>query len=314
MRVVFAGTSDFAVPSLEALIASRHEVVAVISQPDKPSGRGLGLRVPPVKEVAQAHSIPVLQPERIRSPEAIAQIRGLGDVGALVVAAYGQIIPKDLLKWPTYGAINIHASILPKYRGAAPIQHALIAGETRTGVTTMLMDEGLDTGDILLQESIDILADENARELTQRLARLGADLLLRTLDGLEDGTIAPVPQNDELASIARSLPNDVGAIDWSLPASDIVNRVRGCTPRPGAFTRLGAMLLKVWLARVEDQAEMFSEPGQILLVDQDGIVVAAGSGSVRLVEVQPESRKRMTASEFARGHKISPGDRFEVRC
>jgi methionyl-tRNA formyltransferase len=312
LNVIFAGTSEFAVPTLEALIASPYEVVAVITQPDKPKGRGREVRMPPVKVVALAHSIPVLQPEKIRDPASIAEIEAFGPVGAMVVAAYGQIVPPDLLSWPGRGCVNVHGSILPKYRGAAPIQHAIIAGETQTGVTTMLMDEGLDTGDILLQEAVEIYPNENAGELTQRLALLGARLLIRTLDGLEDGTIAPIPQDNDLATIARSLKRDAGAVDWSRAADDIVNLIRGCTPRPGAFTKLGGTQVKVWNATVAERDGQVGEPGEILGVDKDGIVVVAGSGSVRLTEVQPESRKKMSAADFARG-RVKPGQRFDVR-
>jgi methionyl-tRNA formyltransferase len=313
VKVVFAGTSDFAVPTLEALIASPFEVVAVVTRPDKPKGRGREMQAPPVKVVALAHSIPVLQPEKMRDPASVAEIMQYGPVGAMVVAAYGQIVPPELLNWPAQGCINVHGSILPKYRGAAPIQHALIAGEKRTGVTTMLMDEGLDTGDILLQAAVDIFPNENAGDLTQRLAWLGAELLIKTLVSLEEGAIAPILQNDELATIARSLKRDAGAIDWSLAADDIVNLIRGCTPRPGAFTVLGDTQVKVWNATVAEREGQVGEPGEVLCADNGGITVAAGSGSVRLTEVQPESRKRMSAAEYARGG-VKTGQRFEVRA
>lgn len=312
MKVVFVGTSSFAAPSLETLIASPHEPVAVITQPDKPKGRGREMQMSPVKVVALAHSIPVLQPEKIRGPEAVEEIKAFGPVGAMVVAAYGQIIPAGLLSWPRYGCINVHGSILPKYRGAAPIQHAVIAGEKRTGVTTMLMDEGLDTGDILLQEAVDIGPDENAGELTDRLALLGARLLIRTLNELEDGTIAPIPQDNDLATQAHSLARDAGAIDWSRYADDIVNLVRGCTPRPGAFTKLGDAQIKIWNVGVEKHDGELGAPGEMIGIGKDGIEVACGSGSVRLIEVQPESRKRMSAADYSRGG-VKVGERFDVR-
>ncbi|MGC8862057.1 MAG: methionyl-tRNA formyltransferase [Armatimonadota bacterium] len=313
MKTVFAGTSEFAVPSLEALIASAHEVLAVITQTDKPSGRGGRVHMSPVKEIALAHSVPVLQPERIADPSAIDEIKALGPIGALVVVAYGQKIPRELLEWPRYGCVNVHGSILPRFRGAAPIQHAIIAGEKVTGVTTMLMDEGWDTGDILLQESVEILPEEDAGTLSHRLSLLGARLLVRTLDGLEMGTINPIPQDDELASFAPSLRREYGAIDWSAPADVIVNLIRGCTPKPGAYTQRGSTLVKVWRAAIEQAGGRCGEPGEVNRVDQDGIVVAAGEGSVRLIEVQPESRKRVSAAEFARGARLKSGDRFEVR-
>jgi methionyl-tRNA formyltransferase len=313
MRVIFAGTSDFAVPSLEALIASpEHELLAVITQPDRPKGRGREMQLSPVKEVALAHGYPILQPEKISAPESLAEIKSYGPIGAMVVVAYGQKIPLELLEWPRRGVVNVHGSILPKYRGAAPIQHALIAGEKQTGVTTMLMDEGWDTGDILLQESLDILPDENAGELGARLALLGSRLLIRTLDGLEDGTVAPIPQDGELATMARSLGPDAGAIDWTRPADVIVNQVRGCTPRPGAYTRHNGSVVKIWKARVGRTGERLGEPGRIIAVHGDCVEVAAGEGSVDIIEAQAESRKRMSAADFARGAKLSPGDRFDV--
>lgn len=313
LKVIFTGTSEFAVPSLEALIASPHDILAVVTQPDRPKGRGRGVQVSPVKEVAVAHSIPVLQPEKIGTPEAIDEIKSLGDIGAMIVVAYGQKIPRPILEWPKHGAINVHGSILPKYRGAAPIQHAIMAGERETGVTTMLMDEGLDTGDILLQESIDIPENENAGELGERLSLLGAKLLMKTLEGVEFGTVVSIPQNNEFATIARSLSRDAGFIDWSLPADVIVNRVRGCTPRPGAFTKYGGNLVKIWSAKVKNANEILGEEGEVIAVDNDGITVAAGSGAVQLIDVQPESRKRMLAADFCRGSKIAAGSRFEVR-
>lgn len=312
MNVIFAGTSDFAVPSLEALIASPYEVVAVITQPDKPKGRGREMQMPPVKVIAQAHSIPVLQPEKMRDPASIDEIKAYGPVGLMVVAAYGQIVPRDLLGWPDHGCVNVHGSILPKYRGAAPIQHALIAGEKQTGVTTMLMDAGLDTGDILLQASLDIGPNENAGELTPRLAWLGAELLIRTIDGLVDGAIASMPQDNELATIARSLKRDAGVIDWDRSADEIVSLIRGCTPKPGAFTKLGDTRVKIWSAVAQAHEGDFGAAGQILAADNNGIDVATRSGSVRIAEVQPESRKRMSAADFARGG-VKAGDRFDVR-
>ncbi|MHB9037279.1 MAG: methionyl-tRNA formyltransferase [Armatimonadota bacterium] len=310
MKIIYAGTSPFAVPSLEKLIASAHDVLAVITQPDKPRGRGREMQITPVKEIALAHGIPIMQPEKISAPESLAEIMGYGPIGALVVVAYGQKITPALLQWPHYGVVNVHGSILPKYRGAAPIQHAIIAGETQTGVTTMLMDEGWDTGDMLLQQTLDILPDENAGELSVRLALAGASLLLETLDGLELGNINPIPQDDELACLAHSLARDAGAIDWRRSAYDIVNLVRGCTPRPGSFTKLNGTIVKVWSASLADSVDRVGEPGEVVEVDGDGIKVAAGSGSVRLREVQAESRQRMQAADFARGIGLKPGRMF----
>ncbi len=314
MKVIFTGTSDFAVPSLEALIASpQHDLLAVITQPDKPRGRGRGMRYSPVKEIALAHGYPILQPEKLRARESVEEIKSYGPIGAMVVVAYGQKIPPELLTWPKYGVVNVHGSILPKYRGAAPIQHAIIAGETRTGVTTMLMDEGWDTGDILLQESLDILPDENSGELSKRLAILGSRLLIRTLNDLRDGTVAPQPQDDDMATMARALPSDAGYIDWSRPADVVVNLIRGCTPKPGAFTGHNGTLVKVWAASVRKPDGKAGEPGEVVAIHDGRVEVAAGEGSVDLVEVQAEGRKRMPAGDFARGARLMPGDRFDVR-
>lgn len=313
MRVIFVGTSDFAVPSLESVIASAHEVLAVVTQPDKPKGRGREMQISPVKEVALAHSIPVLQPERISAPESLAEIKAYGPLGAMIVVAYGQKIPPDLLQWPKHGVVNVHGSLLPKYRGAAPIQHAIISGEKQTGVTTMLMDEGWDTGDILLQQAIDIPADANAGDLFQELSLIGSTLLVETLDRLEDGLVAPIPQDEGLATVARSLSRNAGVIDWSMAAGDIVNLIRGCTPRPGVFTRVKETVLKVWFACPQTREGRLGEPGEVIAAGDEGIVVAAGEGAVRLVEVQPESRRRMSAVDYMRGAGIVPGDRFDTR-
>lgn len=313
MNIIFVGTSEFAVPSLEHLIASAHEVLAVVTQPDKPKGRGREMQISPIKEIAQAHSIPIMQPEKISAAESIAEIKAYGPIGSMVVVAYGQKIPKELLDWPERGVVNVHGSILPKYRGAAPIQQSIISGEKQTGVTTMLMDEGWDTGDILLQRAIDIDPDSNAGDLSQELSLVGAQLLIDTLNGLEDGIVAPIPQDDELATTAKSLLKEAGAIDWSLGADDIVNLVRGTTPRPGAYTKLNGSMLKVWKACVALSDAKQGDPGEVISADKNGLVVAAGSGSVKLVDVQPESRQRMAAADYLRGANISLGDKFEVR-
>lgn len=312
LKVVFAGTSEFAVPSLEALMASDHHVLVVITQPDKPSGRGGRLQMTPVKQVALERNLPVLQPEKVSDPEFIAYLKCLGPVEAMVVVAYGQKIPSEILFWPKFGVINVHGSLLPKYRGAAPVQHALIAGENRTGVTTMLIDEGWDTGPILMQREVEILPEENAGELSQRLAKIGADLLIETLEGLERGTITPIPQDHSIATYAPSLKSDTGLIDWSTSAETIVNLIRGCTPKPGAFTSRNDSLLKVWRARVENLDLQPESPGEVVAVDREGVVVASGRGLVRLLEVQPASRRRMPAADYALGARLKPGDRFDI--
>jgi len=308
MRVLFMGTSNFAVPTLRALIASRHEVIGVVTQPDRPSGRGLGLTFSPVKTVALDMGLSIFQPEKVSSPDFVETVRALSP-DVIVVAAFGQILSQDLLEIPRYGCLNVHASLLPKYRGAAPVSHALFDGETRTGVTIMLMDAGLDTGPILLQREVEIMPEDNQGTLESRLADLGANLLVEALDRLEEGTITPVPQDDSLATKAPSLKREQCQIDWTKPATRIVNLVRGCTPRPGAYTWWKGKELRVWQCRVCDNTPGAS-PGEIVSVGKDGIVVASGAGSVLLEEVQPENRKRMTAADFARGQHITPGMHF----
>jgi methionyl-tRNA formyltransferase len=307
MRIVFMGTSSFAVPALSALL-EQTDVIAVVTQPDRPSGRGRHVSESPIKQVAAQSDIPILQPERVREESFVTTIRELGPLDAIVVAAFGQIIPKSILDMPRLGCVNVHGSLLPMYRGAAPIQHALMNGETTTGVTTMLMDPGLDTGPILLQQELDIAPDETAGELEPRLAAVGADLLIRTLQGLELGEIEPVEQDGSRATLARSLKKEDAAVDWNLPAAQIVNRIRAFTPRPGAFTSLGETTVKIWRAGPETAG--VSDPGSILHVADGGITVAAGSDAVLLIEVQPENRKRMSAAEFARGMRLAPGSRF----
>jgi len=300
------------VPSLEALIAApQHDILLVVTQPDRPKGRGQGIHMSPVKQCAIAHGIEVLQPEKIGEPEFVRLLRTRGDTDSMVVVAYGQKIPPGILNWPKHGVVNVHGSILPKYRGASPIETAIMAGETQTGVTTMLMDEGWDTGDILLQETVDILPDETAGELGARLAVIGARLLVKTLDGLERGAIYPIPQDDSLATYAKSLPRAAGWIDWGLPSDVIVNRIRGCTPRPGAYTVFRGIELKVWKATARD-CDPGAEPGVVVEMIDQGVVVATGTGRVVLESVQPSSRQRMSGCDFARGARVALGDRFEL--
>lgn len=305
------GTSAFAVPTLEALVNAGHEIVAVVTQPDRPSGRGQAVRVSPVKRVAVDLGIPIFQPEKIREESSVSRVRSYMPLDAIVVAAFGQIIPQSILDLPKYGSINVHASLLPSYRGAAPIQHAIMAGETKTGVTTMLMDAGLDTGDILLQREVDIGPRETAGELQDRLAVVGAELLIETLGRIERGEVTPTPQDNSQATLAKSLKREDGRIDWQRPASEIVNLVRALTPRPGAFTVLDGTEIKVIRAEAEAVPSKGAGPGEIIAIGQDDVTVAAGEGAVRLIEVQPENRRKMGAGEFARGMRLKPGTRFE---
>lgn len=302
------GTSGFAVPSLEALLRSEHEVIGAVTQPDRPAGRGLRESVSPVKRVAVEAGIPIHQPEKVRSEEFITLVRDLSP-DAIVVAAFGQIIPKTILDIPRFGNINVHASLLPKYRGAAPVHYALFEGETVTGVTTMLMDPGLDTGDILLQREVKIDPTDDEGALEVKLAAVGAELLIETLTGLEAGNITSQPQDSSLATVSPSVKRGECQIEWNNHAARIVNRIRGCSPRPGAYTYWQNSPLKVWRASVaEDRSG--GEPGEVIGATADGVLVKAGSGVVLLIEVQPENKKRMNAAEFARGYRVSAGSHF----
>jgi len=294
------------VPCLRALMESAHEVLAVVTQPDRPRGRGGRMRSTPVKSAADKLDLVVMEPERLRTPESVEAIKSTG-ADCLVVVAYGQKIPKSLLEWPRYGVVNVHGSLLPKYRGAAPIQRALMNGETTTGVTTMLLDEGWDTGDMLLWESTAVLPDEDAEELGARLAVMGAELLVRTLDGLEAGTVTPTSQDDSKASLAPAIDRSEGLIEWSWSAERIANFARGLAPRPGAFFCCGCIGVKLCKVVVVDCTGRYGEPGEVLRVDDDGILIAAGKGQVRVTEVHAESRKCMPAAEFACGAQIKPG-------
>jgi methionyl-tRNA formyltransferase len=303
MRVVFLGTPGFAVPSLDALPAAGHSVVAVFTQPDRPKGRGQQLAESPVKEAAVRLGLPVFQPERIRRPESFEQLRSF-EADLMVVVGYGQIIPQSIIDLPRHGILNVHASLLPKYRGAGPIQWAIINGETRTGVTTMRIDAGLDTGDMLLKAETEIGPDETAVELGQRLSAMGADLLVRTLNGLARGSITPQPQNPAEATYAPLLKKQDGAIDWSQPATAIHNRVRGLQPWPGAWTMFRGQQLHIWGSRT--LAETGPAPGRF--VSLNPAVVSCGTGGLKLVEVQLEGRKRMSAADFVNGQRLTDND------
>jgi len=304
MRLVFLGTPDFAVPSLEA-VARTHDVVSVITQPDRPKGRSQALAAAPVKVAASLLHIPVYQPERIRKPEAHSHVAALRPE-IMIVVGYGQIIPQSVIDIAPRGIINVHASLLPKYRGAAPIQWAIVNGETRTGVTTMQINAGLDTGDILLERDTEIGGEETALELGGRLAGMGAALLVETLDQLVRGTITPEKQDDAHATFAPILKKEDGAISWAQPAESIHNLARGLLPWPGAYTHFRGQLLHVWRATVEPGATALV-PGRVL--PGAGFRVACGNGSIlQLLEVQLEGRKRMTADAFANGHRLNEND------
>ena len=319
MDLVFVGTPKFALPTLQVLHRAGHGVRAVFTQPDQPAGRGGRLTAPPVKRVAVALGLPVHQPARIRSPEVFDLLKSL-EPEAVVVVGYGKILPQRILDLPRYGCINLHASLLPKYRGAAPVQWAIIRGETVTGVTTMRMDAGLDTGDILLARETPIEPEEDAISMGHRLAEMGASLVLETLDGLQRGTLTPLPQDHDQATSAPMLKKEHGRMDWSLPALDIANRVRGLVPWPGAFTTFRDGLLHVWRARPELATPLHSsltpgtvQPGTIQLgtIEKAGrrLLVACGQGSwLEIQEVQREGRRRLSAAEFLNGARVASGE------
>jgi methionyl-tRNA formyltransferase len=308
LRIVFLGSSPFAIPCFEALIAAGHQVVGLITQPDREKGRGRELAPPPLKPVAESHGVPVLQPRRIREPEALAALRALAPA-VQVVVAYGQILPRTVIDAAPLGTVNVHASLLPRYRGAAPVQWAIVRGERETGVTTMLIDEGLDTGPLLLSRSTSIGEEETAPQLEARLARIGAELLLQTLDGLRRGTLTPHPQDAGLATLAPLLKKEDGVVDWSATAEDIARQVRGFQPWPGTATTVQGRTLKILRARPDLPGP--GAPGVVAGVDRDGIVVGCGGGTrLRLLAVQPESRRAMSAQDFAAGVRVTPGARF----
>lgn len=304
-KIVFFGTPEFAVPSLQLLIDRKEDVLCVVTQPDRPVGRGQKLKFSPVKDLALKHNIKILQPEKIRNPVFIDQFQKLS-ANLAIVAAYGQIFPKSLLGIPENGFINVHSSYLPFYRGAAPINQAIINGEKETGVTIMLLDEGMDTGDIILQEKTIIAPKENASMLHDRLSVFGAVLLGQAIDMLESGGWSPVPQDNQKATYAHLLNKTDGQINWDLPAETIFNQIRGMTPWPGCFTRLNKKILKIHRAEMlETKKEII--PGQIISVSKNGIAVSTGRGTLLLKEVQLEGKKRMAAEDFIKGYNIKPG-------
>jgi len=307
---VFLASGAFAIPSLEALTGAGHEVAALVTQPDRASGRGKALRSPMVKPVAERHGIEVLQIARVRAPEAQAVLRELRPE-LQVVVAFGQILPRAVIDIAPRGTVNVHASLLPRLRGAAPIQWAIANGDSETGVTTMQIDEGLDTGPLLLARTLAIGPDETAAELEERLARLGGELLVETLAGLEKGSLQPMPQDAGRATHAPLLKKEDGRVDWSRPAHAIACRARGFHPWPGAFTGHAGRLVKLLRVREGPLAATAAEPGQVTQVETAGVFVACGGGSsLRLEEVQPESRRAMPAFAWAQGARLGPGVRL----
>lgn len=308
-KAVFMGTPDFAVGTLQALIDSKYEVQAVFSQPDKPKGRGKALQMTPVKEAALAAGIPVYQPERIRDGEWISLLEEMAP-DVIVVVAFGQIIPKAILELPKYGCINVHASLLPKYRGAAPIQWAVVDGEKESGVTTMRMDAGLDTGDMILKETVVLDPKETGGSLFDKLSETGAKLLIRTLEALEDGTAVFEKQPKESPTpYASMLTKKQGEIDWTKDAAQIECLIRGLNPWPSAYTKYRGKTLKIWAARTAEQ-ETQAEPGTAVKVSKTELLIQTGNGWLALEEVQPEGKKRMAIDAFLRGYPVDEGECF----
>jgi len=315
MRLVFLGTPAFAVPTLESLVEAGHEVPLVVTQPDRPRGRGQNAAPPPLKEAALRLGLGVYQPERVRRPEAVERLRGLAADG-MVVVGYGQIIPQVVIDLVPLGIVNVHASLLPKYRGAGPIQWAIVNGETRTGVTTMRIDAGLDTGDMLLKAETELGPEENAIDLGRRLAVMGASLLVETIAGLAGGTVVPEKQDPAQATLAPLLKKEDGLIDWSQSAGTIHNRVRGLQPWPGAYTTLRGQTLHIWQSRVVTQpwppAPGPRPPFPGHFVSLKPLMVACGgacrTAGLELVSVQLEGRKRIPAADFANGQRLTEND------
>lgn len=307
MKIVFMGTPDFAVPSLEMLVNEGYEVVAAVTQPDKPKGRGNKLTAPPVKEFALLHGINVLQPEKIKTPEFIEQIRALNP-DLLITAAYGKILSKDLLEVPTKGCINVHGSLLPAYRGAAPINWAVINGEKKTGITTMFTDVGLDTGDMLLKKELEINPDMTVGELHDKMAVLGAEVLKETLIELKKGTLKRIPQQDSESTYAPMMNKELGLIDWNKTAQQVHNLVRGTDPWPGAYTFLNGNRMRVWKTSLTNKKSDSHNMGQIIEVSDDGILVKCSDEYILLGEIQFDSSKRMNVRDYIRGHQIDAGE------
>lgn len=305
MRAIFMGTPDFAVPSLKAIVDAGHEVVAVVTQPDRPKGRGKREAPPPVKESARSLNIPVFQPLRIKDPDFINLLKGLSP-DVIVVVAFGRILPSEILSIPRYGCINVHASLLPKYRGSAPIHWAVMNGEKETGITTMYMDEGMDTGDIILRETVPINDSDTVSIVHDRLALLGAQLLTKTLYLIERGEAPRLPQSGT-PSYAPMLKAEDELIFWDRPARDIYNRIRGLNSWPGARTTLSGRVLKIWSSEVLEEDGKEGRPGQVLSSGSDGIVVRTGTGRLKITELQLQGAKRLSSADFLRGTPIPEG-------
>ena len=314
MRIIFMGTPEFAVPVLESLINSRHEVVAVVTQPDRPKGRGKNMQFSPVKECALAHNIPVMQPVNVSVPEVIDELRAY-EPELIVVVAFGQFVTKKIRELPKYGCINVHASLLPKYRGAGPIQWAVINGEKESGVTTMYMCREIDKGDMLLKDTVTLDPKETGDSLHDKLSMMGGPLLLKTIDQLEDGSAVRIPQCEEESTYAPKLEKTMGNMDWTMDADRIERLVRGLNSWPGTFTKIHGKTVKIWDCDVvrqetltENQAA--AKPGTVIVSEKDQLIVKAGNGALSLRMLQPEGKKNMTVDAYLRGYPIAQGELF----
>ena len=314
MRIIFMGTPDFAVPVLQSLINSRHEVVAVVTQPDRPKGRGKNMQFSPVKECALAHNIPVMQPVNVSVPEVIDELRAY-EPELSVVVAFGQFVTKKIREMPKYGCINVHASLLPKYRGAGPIQWAVINGEKESGVTTMYMCREIDKGDMLLKDTVTLDPKETGDSLHDKLSMMGGPLLLKTIDQLEDGSAVRIPQCEEESTYAPKLEKTMGNIDWTMDADRIERLVRGLNSWPGTFTKIHGKTVKIWDCDVVCQealteSQAAAEPGTVIISEKDQLIVKAGNGALSLRMLQPEGKKNMTVDAYLRGYPIAQGELF----
>lgn len=314
MRIIFMGTPDFAVPVLQSLINSRHEVVAVVTQPDRPKGRGKNMQFSPVKECALAHNIPVMQPVNVSVPEVIDELRAY-EPELIVVVAFGQFVTKKIREMPKYGCINVHASLLPKYRGAGPIQWAVINGEKESGVTTMYMCREIDKGDMLLKDTVMLDPKETGDSLHDKLSMMGGPLLLKTIDQLEDGSAVRIPQCEEESTYAPKLEKTMGNIDWTMDADRIERLVRGLNSWPGTFTKIHGKTVKIWDCDVVCQetlteSQAVATPGTVIVSEKDQLIVKAGNGALSLRMLQPEGKKNMTVDAYLRGYPIAQGELF----
>jgi len=303
MKIIFMGTPEFAVPSLKALIESDHDVIAVVAQPDKPKGRGHKIASPPTKVLSQEFNIPVLQPDKIKTDEFLKELEEL-DPDVICVTAYGKIIPKSILELPEYGCINVHPSLLPKYRGAAPINWTIAGGDKVTGVTIIQMDEGMDSGDMLLVREVPISDEDDAGTMFEKLSHIGGEMLVETIGLLAEGKLNPVKQDESLVTYAPMLKKSDGEINWERPSLELWNLIRGMNPWPGTFTKLGNRTLKIFKTKV---VEGHGKPGEVVLSSKNDLHIATGDGALEILELQIEGGKRLDIKAFITGHQIEKG-------